>query len=453
MKRRISRFEPLPWQLEALEDLSPILLLTGSVGGGKSRTSLEKIHALAMRYPGATIVAIRKKYADVTKSVKIALQYEIIGPGGPAKWLGADRTFLYNNGSMIILTGIYDEAAREGLRSIGKSGAIDFCFVEEAIELDEEDHNEIVLRMRGTMAGWTQLVYATNPGPPLHWINRRLILGEEASVHLSDLSMNPYLDGKYKKNVSRLTGVQKLRLVDGLWAQGAGLVIDSWSTKENITEGADYISDGGDVVLAADDGYSGELDEKTNTFTKNSHPRALLLVQLRPDGSMNVFYEDYRVKTRPDVQINAVLDECAARNWPRPRVVFYDKSSASLRLELEQAGFNRFYPNLGNVTEELKELNLAIGADENDVRLMHIHPRCHHLKLEFASYSYDNHGNIIKAFDHGPDALKALAYSVRHGAARPVDIATAGDTDIKAIRDKIDKAYRAALEKMEKAYA
>lgn len=447
-------FEPLPWQRDVMNDLSPVVFLTGSVGGGKSLCSLNKVHACCMYYPNVTAVCFRKKYSDVVKSIKIALMYEVIGLNGPAKWLGADRMFLYPNGSMIILTGILDESAREGLRSIGKRGAIDIAFVDEAVETVEEDYGEILMRMRGTAMGWTQLILASNPGPPLHYLNRRLIIGGEASVHLSDRSMNPYLPKEYDKNISQLTGVQKLRLVDGLWAAGSGLVIDSWNPHENITEAADYIPGGGDVVLAADDGYAGELDEKSNTFSKTSHPRALLLVQLRPDGSMNVFYEDYRVKTRADTHINAVLDACAQNGWPRPRTVFYDRSSASLRLELEASGFTRFYPNIGNVVEELKELNLAIGADENGVRLMKVHPRCHHLKLEFSSYSYDNKGNIIKAFDHGPDALKALAYSVRHGAARPVDIAVGSDkVDIKAIKQKIEDAYKAALEKLEAEYA
>ena len=115
-----NKFIPEPWQLRALEDLSPVLLLTGSVGGGKSRAAAEKIHALAMRYPGVIVLAIRKKEKDAIKSIKTMMSTSVIGYGGMGvTWRSRESRFEYANGSSIILAGIKGESEREGLRSIG----------------------------------------------------------------------------------------------------------------------------------------------------------------------------------------------------------------------------------------------------------------------------------------------------------------------------------------------
>ena len=62
-------FEPYPWQVEAWEDKSPVLLLTGAAGGGKSRLAAEKIHAYMLKYPGATGVMGRKDRTSANRSV------------------------------------------------------------------------------------------------------------------------------------------------------------------------------------------------------------------------------------------------------------------------------------------------------------------------------------------------------------------------------------------------
>ena len=47
-----SVYKPLTWQIDPWRDTSPRVLLTGSVGGGKSTVCAEKCHGFAMKYPG-----------------------------------------------------------------------------------------------------------------------------------------------------------------------------------------------------------------------------------------------------------------------------------------------------------------------------------------------------------------------------------------------------------------
>ena len=88
--------------------------------------------------------------------------------------------------------GIKDERAREALKSIGQDGAVDIAWLEEGVEFEEEDYNAVIARMRGTAAPWRQIIVSTNPREELHWINRRLIIGGEASSYEARTEQNPY---------------------------------------------------------------------------------------------------------------------------------------------------------------------------------------------------------------------------------------------------------------------
>ena len=55
-----------------------------------------------------------------------------------------------------------------------------------------------------------------------------------------------------------------------------------------------------------------------------------------------------------------------------------------------------------------------LAKDTNGVRRVRVHPRCAHLRWELASYRRDDKGRPIDALNHGPDALRYLAWKMRH---------------------------------------
>lgn len=221
-------YKPLTWQVEAWRDRARVCVYGGSAGGGKSRAAAEKMHGFMKKYPGAAGIGLRKAREFASKSVVYALK-AVIGDDKSVHYNASDLTFHYDNGSRIFIAGMKDDAQREALRSINGDGSADFIWGEEANSLTEDDHNELLGRLRGTAANWRQILYTTNPDTPLHWIKTRLIDGGEATVHYSSAKDNPYNPPEYLETLASITGVLGLRLREGMWVQAEGVVYDTWS--------------------------------------------------------------------------------------------------------------------------------------------------------------------------------------------------------------------------------
>lgn len=432
----IQPFEPLPWQVAPWRDTSPLLLLTGSAGGGKSVLGLEKVHGFLMKYPGATGLVLRKVRESMSNSTLLFLEREVIGGDPRVVHRRKDFRFEYDNGSVLAYGGMKDEGQRERIRSIGQKGGVDICMMEEATQFEEEDLNEVLARMRGAAAPWTQVILATNPDAPGHWINVRLILGGEASVYKSKAADNKHNPESYQQTLSRLSGVQYRRLVKGEWAAGSGRVLDTWEDEYNkitgndnggnVTEDAEYIPEYGSVVWSIDDGYAGKVDKKTGIFSGKSHPRAILAAQLRPDGIIAVFAESYKVKTLATDHIREFIANSVLEGWPIPDAAVRDKAAAALDGALAKFHIKPRY-NAVDVDESIKLLREYVAEDENKVRRIIVHPRCFHVRYEAQTFSYDNEGRVIKEHDHGIDSLRYLLFDKLYGKSHTVDIATYSD--------------------------
>lgn len=228
-------YSPYPWQVRAWRDKSRVCVYGGSAGGGKSRAAAEKIHGFMLKYPRATGIALRKAREFASKSVVYAIK-AAIGEDTSVTYNSSDLIFTYSNGSRIFVVGMKDEGQRQALRSISGDGSADFIWGEEANALSEDDHNELLARMRGTAAPWRQLLYTTNPDGPYHWIKTRLIDGGEAAVYYSSARDNPHLPADYLEVLASISGTMGLRMREGLWAQAEGVVYDTWSDALHMVE-------------------------------------------------------------------------------------------------------------------------------------------------------------------------------------------------------------------------
>jgi hypothetical protein len=431
----LNTFVPLPWQQEPWRDVSPVLLLTGSAGGGKSVLAAEKVHAYMLKYPGSTGLILRKVRATMANSVVLMFKRHVVGNDSRVVHRPSDFRFEYSNGSILAYGGMKDEEQRQHIRSIGQSGGLDIAWMEEATQFTEEDFNELIARMRGNAATWRQIILTTNPDAPGHWINNRLILGGEASVYYSKATDNPYNPGSYMEGMSKMTGVEYQRLVLGKWVIGSGRVLDTWDdlynhqtgkdNGGNVTKDAEYIPGGGPVVWTVDDGYTGKMDENTRMFNANSHPRAFLLVQKRHDGQLAIFGESLKIHTLADDHIKSVLAMSDEKGWPRPRYAIHDRAAASLGGALHKFGIDARY-NQVPVDESIKEMRQWIAADDNNFRRLIAHPRCVYLRNQFASYSMSDTGAIIKAYDDTADAVRYLIWDESYGMSHTVDIVSLG---------------------------
>jgi PBSX family phage terminase large subunit len=229
-------YTPLNWQIAAWRDQSPVMLLTGAAGGGKSRVAAEKVHGFMLRYPGATGLVLRKAREWCTKSIVPFLETSVIGRDTNVRKLKSETCFHYKNGGMLFWGGMKNEEQREALRSIGQEGGLDIVWIEEANAFTEADFEELLARMRGHAASWTQIILNTNPDRPTHWIYQRLIKGGQASVHYSGAKDNPYNPPQYLASLDMLTGARRDRLRDGKWTQSEGLVYSDYDASIHLID-------------------------------------------------------------------------------------------------------------------------------------------------------------------------------------------------------------------------
>jgi len=404
--KALAPYQPEPWQLRALRDKSFVCLMTGSAGGGKSRTAAEKLHGYGLKYPGATILALRKAREYATKSIVPMLKNTVIGNDPRVRYMKSELTFRYQNGSAIFIGGMKNDEQREAIRSIGQNGAVDMVWMEEATAFTERDFNEVLARMRGTAAPWMQIIPTTNPDAPTHWIHQRLILGKEASVHYSSARDNSHNPAAYHDNLERLTGLDYSRLVEGKWIQAQGVIYDNFSILEvgNVTDDAEYNPDL-PVWWGVDDGYSAGQGPGTESY----HPRVFLAGQQTSTGGINIFYEYYVTHEVSGASIQHML----SLPYKKAQIACIDSSAADLRGQLWQAGIQTI-PATHKVAEGIKTLRSFI-CDGNDMRRVHIHPRCTELIRELQSYRYRDTGDTSKprkADDHGCDALRYMIYTM-----------------------------------------
>jgi len=255
----INVFQPLPWQVKPFYSKASVLVLTGSAGGGKSRLACEKVHAFARYYNGATCLLLRKARQSMTNSTVAFYEHAVVGNDPRVKHYSSKLRFEYDNGSHVYYGGMFNEEQAEQIRSIGKGGGLDMVFMEEATEFTETDFNEVAARMRGRAADWTQIILSCNPDHPRHWIKRRLIDSREAEVYYSGALDNPYNPSSYIEFLGRITGVQGLRLRDGLWVVAEGAVYPCWDSSVHIVQDV-KIEDHWRRIRSIDFGY-------TNPFT------------------------------------------------------------------------------------------------------------------------------------------------------------------------------------------
>ncbi len=461
----IGHFEPHPKQIPMWREKSPVMFLGGSAGGGKSKLAAEKMHGLLLHYPNGTGVISRKAEDDMLiSSIPLMLEEVIRIEQEPrCNFSARANRVKYDNGSELIFKGIWDERGREGLKSIGKDGSVDWWWMEEGSEFEEEDFNAVIARMRGTAAHWTQIMITSNPLGKLHWINRRLIINEEAAFYATSAADNPYNPASYVGMLDRLTGIDKARLRDGLWIDGTGLVIDTWlddysktkhvdEIKGNVTTLADYVPDYGPVFWFCDDGYSGVRDEKTGWFTAKSNPRVFLLGQKRKDGILSIFANHYEIQILQDPHIAKIKKLSKSNGWPLPSYTIYDGASPSLGGHLLQAKCKPTGVRV-QIDEGVKELRSWVGADYNGVRKVLVHPRCGMLRFEMGSYTYDKWGLPIDAHNHGIDALRYGIWYEAYAGPGYVEVAHTGGEDIEIDMQAIDEKIAKVMAKLEKEYA
>jgi len=226
----------------------PELVLSGPYETGKTFGALHKVHNLCVKYPGTNALFARKQYAALVNSayqtfIKKVLPYP---PGHelcPVTVFGGGRPEVVNypNGSRIVIGGM-DNSDKI------LSAEYDLAYINQAEELLLDDHEKLLSRTTGRAGNmpYSQVILDCNPGPPNHWLLKRVAAGKLRmfnAVHQDNPSLwdderqEWTAQGKITmERLYSLTGLRYKRGVLGLWAGSEGQVYDAFDEAIHIID-------------------------------------------------------------------------------------------------------------------------------------------------------------------------------------------------------------------------
>lgn len=219
-------------ELPELDD--PEVLLSGAAGTGKSVGALLRLHLAALAVPRTKILLVRKTAVSLTSSTLVTFREKVANDAitaGLVKFYGGSAeepaSYRYVSGSRIVMGGL-DKSTRL------LSTEYDLIFVDEAIEVSEEDLDTLSSRLRNGVFPVQQLIMCTNPGPPTHHLKVRTDTGRARmlySKHEDNPRMHDGVDWtkygrEYLARLDKLTGPRLKRLRHGIWAAADGLVYE-----------------------------------------------------------------------------------------------------------------------------------------------------------------------------------------------------------------------------------
>lgn len=381
------------------------IILTGPTRTGKTLGILAKGWNLANVHRNLRCLLIRKQRTDLSETVLVTLERDLIGLLHPMIVEGPRRQYrqIYqlDNGSSIVVG---------GLDKPGKilSSEYDIILVPQAEELMPADWETLITRLSGLSlpANEQQIIGDCNPASPQHWIMQRSLDGK-LNLWETYHKDNPLLhDGEDWTEFGRayldrlslsLTGTERQRLLEGKWVQAEGVVYSEFAN-ENIVDTEPDPEQA--IELAVDDGY---VD-----------PRAILFVQ-RTGTEILVFDEIYHSRHLAEKCVSEVIDRCESNGWMKPEIAIGSPEAKELQGQFRKADI----PMRGGthkVIEGIKVVRRLI-MDGQGVRSLKVHRRCKNFISELTDgYRYPEQGSKrddekpLDGNDHACDAFRYWAW-------------------------------------------
>ena len=226
----------------------PEVIISGPAETGKTLGSLQKVDALAWKYPRSHIALIRKTRksmdASVLKTYQDKVKHEAVTTYGGQR----PAWFDYPNGSRIVVGGM--DSADKIL-----SAEYDVICVNQAEELSLDDWEKLITRATGRAAHmpYAQVLGDCNPGPNTHWILQRRQLPSVAffeSRHEDNPTLFDPETGTITEQGQRtmavldsLSGVRYQRLRLGKWVSAEGQIYDDYDAAIHLVDRFDIPPD------------------------------------------------------------------------------------------------------------------------------------------------------------------------------------------------------------------
>ena len=303
-------------------DRSSEIVLSGPAGTGKSRACLEKLNAVALKYPGMRGLIIRKTATSLGSTALVTFKNYVIKEAllnETVRFYGGSgqeaAQYKYSNGSRITIGGL-DKATRI------MSSEYDIIYVQEAIELTLDDWEALTTRLRNGVMPYQQLIADTNPDKPTHWLKIRVNEGRTKLLDTTHEDNPVYFDKTgaltkkgtaYISKLDALTGVRYQRLRKGLWVAAEGLIYEEYDPSVHLIDRF-KIPEDWTRYWTIDFGY-------TNPFVLQRWAED-------KDGRLYLYAEQYMTKRLVEQHAKDLLSKIkdADGNWlePKPRSVICD---------------------------------------------------------------------------------------------------------------------------------
>ncbi len=398
----------------------PEAVISGPAETGKTLAALWKLHCCASKYAGASIVIARKTLTSTYSTVLVTFQKKVLAPllgGGDIVAYGGEKPqwFDYPNGSRIWVAGL-DKSSRV------LSSEHDLIYVNQVEELTLDDWETLTTRATGRAGNmpYAQTIGDMNPAWPGHWIYSRQALKMFYSWHTENPVLYDQATGEITEQGKRtmavlqaLTGVRRVRLLEGKPAQAEGAIFTEWNEGIHLIDPFD-IPKGWRRFRSIDFGY-------VNPFTCQWWA-------VDPDGVMYLYRQLYytgrtvRVHSQQikefsqgenieaticdhDAEDRATLAEEGIPNRPANKAVSVGLGKVKDRLRGGPGGKPRLYvmrDSLIEVDPSLRERRLPME-----------------LKDEIPGYVWSSkkQESPVKEHDHGCDAMRYAVMYIDSGGS------------------------------------
>jgi phage terminase large subunit len=241
-------------------------IVWGGAGSGKSHVTARKIlyRLLKESHVKHNFLVIRKVDRTIKRSV-FALVKNIISMWGLSDEFDinlTDKTMVYKpTGSQIMFSGLDDV---EKLKSIEGVTSI-WC--EEATELNQEDFEQLDLRLRGNTGALKQITLTFNPISEQHWIKKVFFDDPIDGVFTLKTTFldNSFIDDEYKMVMEnkKKTNLRYYNIYAlGNWGVADGLIFNNVTSrliKQDEVQGLEY-------VQGLDFGYTNDPSAFNQTY-------------------------------------------------------------------------------------------------------------------------------------------------------------------------------------------
>lgn len=416
----VKTFAPRGSALQVFHVRDKEVLLSGPAGTGKSRACLEKLNAVALKYPGMRGLIVRKTARSLPSSCLAEFKQNVIDQQllmGSVRWYGGSgstpASFQYDNGSTIEVGGM-DNPTKI------MSTQYDFIFVEEATELTLEDWQALVIRCRNGVMPYQQVLGACNPGPDTHFLKLRADSGvtlllnatheENPRLFSDDGTLTDFGREYIENGLDRLTGVYKKRYRQGMWVGAEGQIFDEFDPAIHVVDAMPQGWESWTRYWSVDFGFT--------------NPMVVQFWAEDPDGRLYLYRELYRTNQLVEDVCSTIRGIVAPEGkWiePKPRVIVCDHDAE------DRATFER-HMQLGT---KPADKNVSAGLQKTAMRFRSQKdgkPRIFFLKsalvrrdnklveakkptstvAEVPSYVWGQEEKPVKENDHGCDAMRYM---------------------------------------------